>query len=223
MWLPALLAWSGAVQAQQPQGFDVGMYVDVAADGSVTAVEVPGDVLPVLRDSLVRRALQWHFTPATWQGEPVAVRQWLPVKLEPVLTSDGGYAIRILGTGLATEPGTAMVAPKYPKGAMRAGVTATLVYQVHVAEDGRMTPLALLESPGLNGYVKDLDKASRAALSASRIRPFVANGQVVACELRFPIDFLLDDTGDAKKEPGPPLPDGCPNAKLETAITGMML
>ena len=177
-----VLALAGPANAEgdPPAEFLVGMHVDVTADGKVVAVEPEAETLPVLRDALVQRVSQWHFTPATWRGKPVAVREWLPVKIEPVPTTGGGYAIRIVGTGHKPEPGTSMVPPRYPQAAMRAGVGAELVYKVHVAEDGRMTPVALLEPRAVKGHVKSMDESARAALSVSRRRPATADGQAIA-------------------------------------------
>lgn len=220
-----LAALAGTAKAgTDPSGeFVVGMHVDVAPDGHVVAVEPEAGTLPALRDALIQRAAQWHFTPATWRGKPVAVREWLPLEIGPVPTTGGGYAIRIVGTGHKPEPGTSMVPPRYPQAAMRAGIGAELMYQVHVAEDGRMTPVALLEPRAVKGHVKSLDEASRAALSVSRRRPATADGQVIACEMRFPIIFRLDRRSPPKRESDTLLPDQCPRAKLETEIAGTML
>ena len=52
------------------------------------------------------------------------LRSYTTARIMPVATTNGGYAIRILGTGQKHQPGTEMPPPKFPREAMRAGVNA---------------------------------------------------------------------------------------------------
>lgn len=219
-----LLAGAPSLANEADADIVVGMYVDVADDGKVAAVAPEDGLLPALRDGLVRRAMQWRYAPATWEGRPVAVRQWIALNLEPVATEDGGYAIRILGTGHKREPGTVMTPPTFPQAAMRAATNAALMYQVHVSGDGSMSPVALLEPQNPKGYIKSLDKASRQAINSSHRQPPTVAGVSITCDFRMPIFFVT--TRKIELPPAdslPPLPNQCPKAKLETEVVGMML
>lgn len=202
----------------------VGMYVDIAADGRVTAAVPEAGTLPALGDALAKRALHWHYVPAVWEGKPVAVRQWLNLQIEPVPTTGGGYAIRILGPGTRPDPLSHMPPPAFPRKAMIAGTNALLVYRVRVAEDGSMSVVELLEPDSVKGHVKSLDKVSRAAIADFRRPPILVDGVAIACEMRFPMGFFT-----TKKIPMPdlsklePLARECPGAKLETELAGTML
>ena len=219
----ALAIGAAAAADGSPPQFDVGMRVQVAADGSVVSVTPEAGLPSSLRDGLAKQVSQWHYSPATWQGRPVSVESWLSLHVQAVPTSSGGFAVRIVGEGRTGEPGTAMQPPEFPHAARRAGVNATLVYRVHVAADGSMTPVARLFPEVARGHVKALDESSRQAILEFRRGPILADGVAVACEMNYPMTFSV---GGGEPPAAPPLPqpeNACPIARLETEYEGLML
>lgn len=217
------LAGGGALAADEPPTFDVGMQVSVAADGNVASV-VPEAGLPAgLNDALVEQVSQWHYTPATWQGKAVAVDTWLSLRLQAVPTTSGGFAVRVLGRGQKGQPRTVMTPPVFPVSALRAGVNALLVYRVHVDSAGSTTPVERLFPKVARGHYKSLDENSRKAIREFRRDPIRADGVAVACDMNYPITFTV---GGAEPPPTPELPqpgNACPIAHLETDFEGTML
>lgn len=225
--VPAL-GWAQAQSAEMRAGFDV----EIAADGRVTAVR-PDDKVPVpIRDLLIRRVAEWRYEPAKWQGKAVASANHTILRLGAVPTTQGGYALRILGmAGETLDDGSkfGMSPPKYPPEAQRRSAVGTFHYQVNIDREGRTTGVRLLvpEEAALDSSAKRLDRAAQEAIREWRIRPAKADGEPVACSWISTMSFSVGD----KPAPRPEeidalkslLPDPCPMPELRTKIEGLIL
>lgn len=98
---PTLLAASLAVatfaaHAQSPTEMDVRAHVKmmVDADGVPSDIKVTG-ATPEIGALVYKRAKEWKFKPAQWQGKPVAApfAGWL--KLDVQSNSSGGFSVRM--------------------------------------------------------------------------------------------------------------------------------
>lgn len=224
--VPAL-GWAQAQPAEMRAGFDV----EIAADGRVTAVR-PDDKVPApIRDLLIRRVAEWRYEPAQWQGKAVASVDHSILRLGAVPTTQGGYALRVLGTaGEAREDSAyGMVPPKYPADLMRRGITGAFYYAVGRDREGRATGIRLLapEAETLDSAAKRLDQAAQEALRESRARPAMADGEPVECSGVSVMLFSIDNkpitpapTNDGFKSR---LADPCPIPELQTKIEGLVL
>lgn len=80
-------------------------------------------------------------------------------------------------------------APAYPRGALRAGATGTVMLQVLVDVDGRPLEVSVAQGSGL----RDLDSAARnQVLRHWRFRPAMVDGQAVRAIGLVPVQFTLD-------------------------------
>ncbi len=196
--------------------------IEVAADGSVTSV-APDPALPEgLRAGLQKRIARWRYEPAQWEGRPVSLRFTSALRLQPVTTTSGGYAIRVLGVSTQAPPGVHMEPPVFPRSAMRAAVNAVLVYRVHVAEDGRVSLVGREYPRAVGGHLKSLDEVSKEAIAGFSRPPYVVDGKPVACDLLQVFTFYSTGKPNAP-EPEAPFENQCPAVKLETKIEGTML
>ena len=215
-----------AVAATEPpaQILEAGVGIAVAADGSVAAVAPEPGLPSGLSQALIKAVSEWRFTPATWHGKRVAVQEWMPLRLQPVPTTSGGYAIRILGRGSKPMPGMDMHPPAFPRMAQRAGASAALVYRVHVDREGSMSPVARLYPKALEGYLESFDASLLRAIAQSRRPPVTANGLPVACDFRIPYMFVGEDVVEPPKRPDLlSIDNECPKATLETRIKDALL
>ena len=123
----------------------------------------------------------------------------------PVLSESGSELAVETGTPDASgpitsiEPATAVPAPTqlqyvtapaptYPRSAMRAGITGTVMLQVLVGVDGRPLEVRILQSSGN----RELDAAARSqVLKRWSFQPAMKNGQAVQALGVVPIQFKL--------------------------------
>lgn len=211
----------------------VGMWVTVAADGSVTGVEPGPDVPGILRAGLVKRVSQFHFSAPMWQQHAVSQVRWFTLRLQPVATTSGGYALRVLGEAFLPDPRwRGMRPPEYPAAAQRQGIGGEFVYAVHVETDGSVHDMRLLspeEAP--TGLSRDLDKAARAAINKWVLKPEVVDGAAIACDIAFPIVFTVSTERVGKLPDHVPTdhpkwdagPLACPRTELKTEIQNSLL
>lgn len=82
---------------------------------------------------------------------------------------------------------TSQPAPRYPRGALRAGVEGTVEVQVDVGPDGVPTSVALASGSGN----RELDRAAMDAVRRWRFRPAMANGQPTVGRVTVPIQFSM--------------------------------
>lgn len=106
----------------------------------------------------------------------------------PVASATGG-AGTAAATGMVTLRYTQAPAPRYPRPALRAGLTGTVWLRVLVDEQG--LPVTVEVDEGSGHRVLD-DAARRQVLSHWRFQPAVADGRPVQAWGRVPIEFKLD-------------------------------
>lgn len=204
------------------------MEVDIAADGSVTKV-APGSELPQpFRDLLIARVSQWQFEPPQWQGVSVSTSTHVLLRLQAVPATNGS-ALRVVFReyekgdrfkyGLPTQ--------KYPPMAARRKKGGDFFYAVRIGKDGvpvgveRKLPTELGDK-----YMKAMDEESQRSIMHALWRPFLADGQAVACTYVYAVSFSMDEVL-------PPAPDttavraaisdNCPEGELRTRIDNTML
>lgn len=225
-------AEASSAAAAQGTLLSTGMEVTIAADGSVARV-VPDAKLPEpLRQLLIKRVMQWRYSPGVWQGAPAETATHLVLRLLAVPTTQGGFVLRVLGTGgnVDSESGYTPTPPKYPFEAQRKNIQGNFAYSMRILEDGSVTDVVRLFPEEISDkYMKAMDEASQEAIRTSRLRPVVVNGVAVACDRPFYMEFRTD--GPAK-EPLKPIDIKpywskmkvpCPVADLQTKIEGTLL
>jgi len=79
--------------------------------------------------------------------------------------------------------------PDYPLEALRRGLEGTVVLRVHVAADGRVSEVEILDS---SGYLI-LDAAAVRAVKSWQFAPATRGGRPVTAVVRQPVRFSLDD------------------------------
>ena len=98
--LALVLAGAGAAPAFAQDPLVADMRIHVGPDGSVLEV-VPDEAVPVSLHGMLRdRVSKWTFSIPTWHGRPVST--WTPYTLwlQPVPTTTGGFALRVVAPGL---------------------------------------------------------------------------------------------------------------------------
>lgn len=227
---------AGPTPATRAAEFSAEMDISVATDGSVASV-VPDATLPApVRQLLVQRVSQWRYRPATWQGRNVPYDTRVALRLQGVPTTQGGYALRVLGFGSLRNPESRWPAPpRYPPSAQRQGIGGTFIYAVMIDTDGDVAELRLIDSPQIGGkYQKELDQASREAILAGKFSPAKVEGNAVACVRLVPMSFAtgepIPDTKEAREARKAMLnalrgqvAESCPLATLETEIENTLL
>lgn len=222
---------SSAAAAQGTQ-LSAGMEVTIAGDGSVTRV-VPDAKLPEpLRQLLIKRVMQWRYSPIVWHGVAAETTTHLVLRLLAVPTTAGGFVLRVLGMGNEADIGSGYgpTPPKYPFEAQRNNIHGNFAYSIRTLEDGSVTDaVRLFPEEVADKYMKAMDESSQEAIRTFRLRPVVVNGAAVACDRPFYMEFR---TEGSVKEPLKPIDmkpywssmkAPCPRTDLQTKIEGTML
>lgn len=220
----------------------VGMQVVVASDGRITEVVPDAGVTEPLRKMLIQRVSQWRYKSGIWEGKPVSLTHVLVLRLQPVPTPQGGFALQVKGEGNVFLLGTryAMTPPRFPVNEAKKGKGMNLIYEVTKQEDGRLSEIRLLESTQADDRAtRAFDVASRPSLDSARLPPSIVDGKPIRCRMVWPMNFMLSDARkpkDAEQAEAEAkahrvrmealqagLPDGCPPSKLETPIEATLL
>ncbi len=82
----------------------------------------------------------------------------------------------------------ALTPPKYPEDAVKQKLSGTVVLDVNVAANGRVSGMAIHRSSGH----PSLDAAAQAAVSKWTFNPAIENGKPIAGKVRVPIEFSPD-------------------------------
>lgn len=88
----------------------------------------------------------------------------------------------------APEP-IAMIQPKYPAGAYRAGEEGKLLVRAEVDASGAPGEVTLVKRSGS----RELDRAALDAVRQSQFRPAIHDGKAVASAVEVPVEFKLAD------------------------------
>ena len=75
--------------------------------------------------------------------------------------------------------------PVYPKKAQQAGIGGLVVVEITVNEQGKISKMDFLETPGQYGF----EKSIRSALQSWTFKPAKLNGVPVAMRLQYPFEF----------------------------------
>lgn len=225
------LTVDGQVAAGAPalEGIGASMDVVVAADGSVASVTPDAALSAPIRAGLIRRVSQWRYSVPMWQGRAVSLGIRLGIRLQPVPTTSGGFALRIIGEKYVPDPDPQyrMKPPRYPRHENRFGRGGVLVYTLRVDTAGGVSDVRLVYPDGpLDSSGKAFDLASREAFAAARFRPVLVDGTPVACTRSIPITFTAAGNEPPAAPDLDPLkddPQKCPQTTLQTRIEGVLL
>lgn len=226
--LALLLVCAGAAPAFAQDPLVADMRIHVGPDGSVLEV-VPDEAVPVSLHGMLRdRVSKWTFSIPTWHGRPVST--WTPYTLwlQPVPTTTGGFALRVVAPGLRIlDKDAAWVAPVYPASQMRRGIGGTFVYEVEIGSDGTLADVRLRIPEGkLDRDQRKLDDAAQTAIRANKWTPGMVDGVPTTCRVIYPVVFTPPGQASAEvdvRSLRESLVDLCPWTALETAVIGTLL
>ena len=156
IWLFALLAMTAApVMAQSAQqvkkqaeaSMVVTGHVDIDADGSLAAHHINdrADLPDYVVELVDRAAAAWRFEPLEVDGEPVAARARMNLRLVARPVGDSEYEISIANGSFGEYSDTAtdhvtrrgeLTPPRYPNDLLQRGVEGTVYLLVKVGRDG---------------------------------------------------------------------------------------
>jgi hypothetical protein len=170
--------------AQEPNGLPevtARVKMTVGADGTPTNVKVTG-ATPDIGALVYKRATQWKFTPAQWQGKAVSATydRWLDLDVLP--TSTGGFALRM--AGFSDQVFDAMERPARMEGDTYTSFRANVMfgYVVHLQADGRVQSVdAVLPKQHATQQTKAYAGKIESMLKAWRGNPRMVDGGPVAC------------------------------------------
>jgi hypothetical protein len=138
----------GAVRKQVESSLLVRGEVDIARDGSVSALAIEHeDKLPAGVVTFVRgNAMQWKFEPVLRDGQAVLARAPMSLRVVAKKLDDGDYRIELRGVSFqrynAKDPETlasiGMKPPSYPEQAYRAGVSGSVYLVLKIGRDGKV-------------------------------------------------------------------------------------
>jgi TonB family protein len=238
--LAAALCCTSA-QAQAPASLlHLDFKADVQADGSLANIEPDAALTPALQAMVRKQVAGWRYMPGTWQGKPVPKPVSQRIVAEVVPAAGGGFALRIkhvtsVPRYLDTKRARAaapMLPPRYPEGAQRQGIEATLVYAMRRDPQGAPIEVELVDAQVPGNWKKQFDEAGRDAIRLWRLEPVEVEGQAIDCRWLTPMTFRLGE-GRSPPPTAPALdlrpylsrfPDACPlSPVLETQVAGVFL
>jgi len=117
------------------------------------------------------------------RDEPEETLEPRPARAEPPVVAAEPAAARVEEPVLIEAP-----SPVYPRGAIRRGEQGRCLCRLHIAPDGRVSRVQVLESTGH----PRLDAAALEALGRWRFRPRTEDGVAVPAEIDHPVSFRLE-------------------------------
>lgn len=151
-WAFLLLALSGALAAQERKELrlDVAGEIGIDPQGAVFDYRIE-TILPPEMKVLVEKAVrQWTFEPVLREGQPVHAKSKLRLTLAAVPV-EKGYQLRVEDIRFfGTRQPLKMVPPRYPMGAMEAGVGADILVAVRIGVDGTVQDAFAAQSRLIN-------------------------------------------------------------------------
>lgn len=182
--------------------------IDVAPDGRVSgyridrAADVPAGVLGVL----ARFVPGWRFEPEQADGGPVAKRAYMSVRVVAKRQDEDNFAVSIRDARFSEqapgerESGNDISPPRYPRVAVRAGVSGTVYLVIRADREGRVQD-AFAEQVDLRVIGSEHALArwrklmAEAALDAARSWVFTPriwkDAEADSWVARVPVDFTL--------------------------------
>ena len=174
IWLFALLAMAVApVMAQSAQqvmkqaeaSMVVTGHVDIDADGTLAAHHINdrADLPDYVVDLVDRAAAVWRFEPLEVDGEPVAARARMNLRLVARPVGEGEYEISIANGRFGQYSDTAtdnvtrrgqLTPPRYPSDMSRRGVEGTVYLLIKVGRDGSVEDV-VAERVNLRAYAQE--------------------------------------------------------------------
>lgn len=186
--------------------------IDVAADGSVTAVSIQDSerVDPLALQHVMRHAPNWTVNPATVDGVPVASSTPFSVRLVARRIDDDQYGVSITGASIEDDlPEEArlqkgvMEPPRYPTDMLRAGASGIVYLILRVDASGQVVDthveqvnLTVLARPREAAQVRSrlaqaaADKAGSWTFHPPATGPHAGKPDYV---MRIPVEFTLGE------------------------------
>ena len=223
IWLFALLAMAVApVMAQSAQqvmkqaeaSMVVTGHVDIDADGSLAAHHINGraDLPDYVVELVDRAAAAWRFEPLEVDGEPVAARARMNLRLVARPVGDSEYEISIANGSFGEYSDTAtdhvtrrgeLTPPRYPNDMLQRSVEGTVYLVIKVGRDGSVEDV-VAERVNLRAFAQEREmermRRSFANRSINTARKWKFNPPTTGSRvdddfwlIRIPIEYGLSD------------------------------
>ena len=232
--------WSSPARAQSPPSvIHLDFKADVQADGVPANIQPDASLATPLQTMVRKRVAEWRYRVGTWQGRPVPATVSQRIVAEVLPVASGGFALRIkevMAVPIVLDARRASAAarmfpPRYPEGAQRQGIEATMIYAMRRDAQGMPIEVELLDAQVPKYWRKPFDAVSRQAIQKWRLEPVEVEGQAIDCRLLTPITFRLVGNvrpplaqGEDLRPYLPRFPDACPLLPvLETKATATLL
>lgn len=195
--LPAI-ASDGAVK-RDVVAFNATVRVEVDATGKPVKVEAPPDIPDALRGYIEKRVASWQYEPAKQGGSLVAAVTFVRVGACAIPVAEGyrlgldfkGNGPAIIGAGPWFIP-----PPRYPTEMQRRAAEGTFKVDYAIQADGT-TKITSIEP--MEGTPNRVVNAFRGALTdwieGLRYHPEQVNGEPVATDMSFPVEFRIRTDG----------------------------
>jgi Gram-negative bacterial TonB protein C-terminal len=185
----------------------------VAPDGSVRSytIDHPEKLPPVVVGLIDNGTKSWIFAPVLIDGQPVAARASMSLRVVAKPDGKDDYAIRVAGAQFGkdddVEPGQSISydshpSPHYPEAAVRAGVWGTVYLRLLVDRQGRVeNAIAEQVNMGVVASDQELDKWRNVLAEASlrTVKGWTFHIPTVGreatkdhWEARVPVNYILD-------------------------------
>ena len=185
--------------------FNASVRVDVDASGKPLKVEAPADLPESIRGFIEKRVASWQYQPAKQGGVAVGATTYVKVGAcaIPDATS-GGYRLGVdfkgNGPRLVSASGN-LPPPQYPMEAARKSIGGTYMVSYAIRPDGstQVSDIELVDGPKQSA--KWLRPAINRWAESLRYEPEQVNGQAVATNMSFPVEFKVttDRTRETQK------------------------
>ena len=164
--------------------------IEVDADGRVTFLEWRNarEPLHIVAERIEPHVRGWRFKPGAIDGVPQVTRTHLTVAVAGDMGEDGSVAFSIEEARTGARS-VALAPPRYPVGALMAGVDADAVVDVRIDADGTVAVQAIELNVARAAFRKEFLKSLRAAIAGSTFQPERVGGRTVAAVIRLPYEF----------------------------------
>lgn len=191
----------------------------IAPDGHVSDYKLRNELLPAVAELVAKNVRSWTFEPILVDGKPVTAKTAINLNLKAEPVGNDSYSIRItsLHFGSMARTGDHTRPPRYPPGAVRAGVGAKVLLAVRIDDSGQVVE-ALPMQTNLDRNVGNeadqkqfrtlFEKASIAAAKSWRYNVSeTLNGKPIGSASVVPVEFWLNgNSGEGRWKafvPGP--------------------
>jgi TonB family protein len=203
-----LLVCAATARADRaPEVHSLGANVEISAAGEVTVLSVSPRFAKLEAD--LRAVLgRWRFQPALLDGRPVPVQTslWLRLTIGPGEGEALQARVELVGNGAGSE---VLRPPMFPRNAMKARASASVLLEVEYDGSGAVTGARLLDSASSQrAFRNDFEHAALLAAKRWKFRPERLDGVGLAGTAVIPMKFQSN---------GGPLP---PVLKPRPALAG---